>query len=93
MIGFPISDSQAEVIMIDRGINSAGEYTGKTQSMNLAKADALMLAANSPNVSEGGYSISLQDRKNMISEANAIYLQYGEKPKGKPSVNNASDKW
>jgi hypothetical protein len=91
-IGFPITDAQAELILLNRSVDKAEAYTGTTTKMQLSKADALILASSSPNIGEGGYSISQSDKSVLISEANRIYEANGESSAA-PVIRNASNIW
>lgn len=80
-LSFPLTQPQAEVIATSRGLDLQAEFTPQdatSKEFQLSKADAFRLAIVSPNVSEGGVSISYSDRKWMMSLANAIYSKYGE---------------
>lgn len=78
-VSFPLSDGQVGVIAEDRGLKLGAEYTkalGKTKEFRLAKADMIRCLVTAPNVSEGGVSISIADRKTLIGIANGIYAKY-----------------
>ena len=76
---FAISPSQVEVIGIERDIDlDEGFYPETKDSVGyqLAKADMIRIFVMTPNVSEGGVSISITDRQRLIGIANAIYGKY-----------------
>ena len=78
-VSFPVSSVQLEMIAEDRDINLDAQYTkalGKTSGFLLAKADMIRCFITAPNVSEGGVSISISDRKTIIGIANGIYAKY-----------------
>ncbi|MBR0292076.1 MAG: hypothetical protein IJQ79_08085 [Bacteroidales bacterium] len=78
-VSFPLSAGQVEVIAEDRDLKLDAEYTkkiGKTEGFQLAKADMIRCIITAPNVSEGGVSISIEDRKTLIGIANGIYSKY-----------------
>lgn len=78
---FAVKDSQLEVIAASRGLvlnDDFDSFVSSGKSFELAKADVIRLAVMTPNISEGGVSISFSDRSGMISIANAIYGKYGE---------------
>jgi len=80
-VSFPLSATQAEVIAVERELDLTAEFTkeiGRSPKFQLAKADMIRNIITSPNVSEGGVSISLADRKTLIGIANGIYGKYGE---------------
>lgn len=80
-LSFPLTQPQAEVIATSRGLDLGAEYSteiAKDKSFLLSKADAIKLAILSPNISEGGVSISYSDRKLLMSLANAIYAKFEE---------------
>ena len=78
---FPMSKEQAEVIAIERGLDAGAEFDveiGRSSAFMLSKADMIRNIVTMPNVSEGGVSISISDRKTLIGLANGIYSKYGE---------------
>ena len=80
-VSFPLAPGQVEVIAVKRGLNLDADFTSsvaKSESYELTYADALKLMVTQPNVSEGGVSISVSDKKSLISIANSIYRKYGE---------------
>jgi hypothetical protein len=77
-VKYELSDNELEKILIDRGLTAADVYAGKSQAFDLAQADAITLLVTAPNVSEGGYSLSLSDKSSLIKIATGIYTKYGE---------------
>lgn len=78
-VSFPLSTGQVEVIAEDRDLKLSDEYTkalGKTPKFQLAKADMIRCLVTAPNVTEGGVSISIADRKTLIGIANGIYARF-----------------
>ena len=92
-VNYPISVDQANVALIDRGLTSTDTYAGITQEFELAKADILMMLATSANIQEGGFSISMTDKGNMIKIASQIYTKYGVSNPLAPKLRNASNRW
>lgn len=76
-LNFPLSDNSFIVALNDRGLTETATYT-KGASFDLAYADAIMTLVTTPNVSEGGYSISITERASLLKLADAIYAKYGE---------------
>lgn len=69
------------MVAISRGAYCDDEFTASiatSMEFNLAKADLFKSLVLMPNVSEGGVSISISDRRSLIGLANAIYRKYGE---------------
>lgn len=78
-VSFPVSETQAEVIAIERGLDVGADFdrrTGSSPDFLLAKADMIRTIVTAPNVSEGGVSISITDRSTLIGLANGIYSKY-----------------
>jgi len=84
-LGYPLSDNAFILALDDRGLTSTDTYA-KGQAFDLAYADAITTLITTPNVSEGGYSISLADKKNLIKLANGIYTKYGVASSLKPTA-------
>lgn len=78
---FVVRDSQLDVIAISRGLdldNEFDQFAASSKPFELAYADVIKSAVMTPNISEGGVSISFNDKSSMISIANGIYGKYGE---------------
>ena len=78
-VSFPLSNGQVEVIAVERGLNLSDEFTktiGRSAEFQLAKADMIRCIVTALNVTEGGVSISVADRKTLIGIANGIYLKH-----------------
>ena len=89
---FAVSDSLLDVVSISRGLvldNEFDTFAATSKAFELAKADVIKNIVLTPNVSEGGVSISFNDKSAMMSIANAIYGRYGEPLFGleTPTVN------
>lgn len=80
-VSFPLAPGQVEVIAVVRGLDLDATFTrtiGLSKDYRLTYADALKQIVTCPNVSEGGVSISISDRKSLIAIANGIYREYDE---------------
>jgi hypothetical protein len=92
-VSYPVSDNTIELALTNRGIPTTGITNDDTyvvanrKAVNLAYADVLMELVSAPNVSEGGYSVSLADRNVLVNTANGVYAMYGESSKSGPKAN------
>ena len=84
-LNYPLSDNAFIKALIDRGLVETATYS-KIQSFDLAYADCITTLVTAPNVSEGGYSISLSDKATLIKLANGIYSKYGQPGIAKPTA-------
>lgn len=78
---FAISDRLLDVVAVSRLLcmeDCFDAVVSNSEAFNLAKADIIKSIVMSPNVSEGGVSISFSDKATLISIANSIYGAYGE---------------
>lgn len=78
---FAVKDGQLDVIAISRGLvldDVFDPFVASSKPFDLAKADVIKTIVMTPNISEGGVSISFSDKATMISMANTIYGAYGE---------------
>lgn len=78
-VSFPLSPRQVEVISTQRGLDVCAEFskeTGRSKDFQLAKADMIRTIVTAPNISEGGVSISISDRRALIGMANSIYSRF-----------------
>lgn len=80
LVPYPLTENQIKVTAARRGLvlNQDFDNVVGTKAFDLADADLIKLVVMHPNISEGGVSISLSDRKALIAEANRIYRQYDE---------------
>lgn len=77
-VGYPLSDNSLKLALTDRGLTDSETYsTANKKALELAYADCLMTLMSSPNVSEGGYSISLSEKATIKSIATGIYQKWG----------------
>lgn len=95
-VSFPLSETQAEMIAVKRGLDVGADFSakiGQSKPFELAQADVIRAVLLSPNVSEGGVSISYTDRKTLLGLANSIYSKYGEPlvKEGYPTVTPIED--
>lgn len=77
-IGYPIEENTYLGILIDRVVDAAAEYKGKSKAMELAKADLYVTLLTAANITEGGFQLSLTDKTNFANVASGIYDFYGE---------------
>ncbi|PKP11957.1 MAG: hypothetical protein CVU09_00215 [Bacteroidetes bacterium HGW-Bacteroidetes-4] len=91
-VGYPVRDSQLELVLINNGVNSTDEYSAsKFATLEMCTADALKLVITMPNVTEGDLSISLADKKTIKDLVISTYNKYGKaNPFGTSSVRGIS---
>ena len=78
---FSVKDMHLDVIAISRGLvldDVFDPFVATSKPFDLAYADVIKTVVMTPNISEGGVSISFSDKSDMISIANSIYGKYGE---------------
>ena len=76
-LSYPLSDNAFILALTDRGLTSTDTYTAG-ESFDLTYADTIVMLLTTPNISEGGYSISLTDKTALIKLASDIFTKYGE---------------
>ena len=87
LVGYPLSDNAYTLALLNRGLTSTDEYSiGNKQQLELSQADLIFTLVSYPNVTEGGYSVSLSDKKTLISLANGIYTRYLQTSPFKPTA-------
>lgn len=75
-LNYPLTENAFILALQDRGLASAGIYAGG-ESFDLAYADAITTLVTVPNITEGGYQISLTNKTALLSLAAGIYTKYG----------------
>jgi hypothetical protein len=89
---YPIVADTIERLLVDRGLEPAAVYSGKSQAFDLAKADLYKELIAGANISEGGYSVSMTEKTQLLNIANSIYAQYSEPLLSQPTIKGVK-KW
>jgi hypothetical protein len=86
-LAYPLSDNAFNLALTDRGLTGTDTYSiDNRQSLELAYADLCCTLISAPNVSEGGYSVSLSDKTTLSKLANGIYAKYGQSSPLRPTA-------
>lgn len=86
-VNYPLSDNAFKLALMDRGLTDSAMYEATNKKpMELAYADCLVTLISSPNISEGGYSISLSDKSALKTLASGIYQKWGMSDPSKPTA-------
>lgn len=88
-IGYPISDNRAEMTLTKRGLSKTATATQAVltgKAFELATADLMIWLITAPNVSEGGYSLSVSDKSTLKSIASGIYSKWNVSDPGRPTA-------
>lgn len=75
---YPLGTNTFLKVLADRDVTSTATYGGKSRAFDLATADLYVILASSPNVSEGGYSVSIPERAELRKMADGIYQKWGQ---------------
>lgn len=75
-LGYPLSDNAFKVALSDRGLTDTDTYVS-SEAFDLAYADSIVTLLTTPNISEGGYSVSFSDREILLKLASGVYTKYG----------------
>lgn len=89
---YPIVADTIERLLVDRGLVPADVYGGKSQAFDLAKADLYKELIAGANITEGGYSVSITEKTQLLNIANSIYAQYSEPLLSQPTIK-AVTRW
>ena len=74
-LSYPLTENAFKLALQDRGLTSAGIYTGG-EAFDLAYADTITMLVAAPDTSEGGFNISLPDKTHLLRLADGIYTTY-----------------
>jgi len=74
-LNYPLSENTFIVALEDRGVVSDAVYA-TCEAFELAYADTIITLVTTPNITEGGYSISMSEKKTLLSIADKIYTKY-----------------
>lgn len=96
LVSYPVSDLTANRILIKRGLTGYSEFSqtvATSKAFELCEADVYTYLVSGNNISEGGYSVSLTDKSNLMKLASAIYSKHGEPNPFSTTLTDASNRW
>lgn len=76
-IGYPFTPGEVELACINNGLEADGNYSAASKPFELAKAELCLVAYNKPNISEGGFSVNIAEKKSYRAMRKAIFKKYG----------------
>jgi hypothetical protein len=87
-VSYPFSNDNTYILALnDQGLTETDTYVvGNKQSLELAQANCIVTLLTTPNVSEGGFSLSQTDKATMIKVASGIFAKYGVANPLKPTA-------
>ena len=88
-IGYPISDNRAAMTLTKRGLtgsSTATEAVLNGRAFDLATADLMIWLITAPNISEGGYSLSVAEKGQIKSLASGIYSKWNVQDSTTPTA-------
>lgn len=88
-IGYPISVNRANITLIKRGLAGASEATQEvlnSREFELATADLIYWMITTPNITEGGYHLSVTDKKTLQQIASGIFSKWGVSDPSTPTA-------
>lgn len=92
-VGYPISDNRANMTLIKMGFTGASEATSavlNSKEFELATADLINWMITAPDISEGGYRLSITDKKSLRQIASGILSKWGVSDPLSPTVKFVS---
>lgn len=75
-LNYPLSENAFILALQDRGLSSSEVYAA-SESFDLAYADTITTLVTAPNITEGGFQVSIADKTTLLSLAAGIYTKYG----------------
>lgn len=95
-INFPLSEESFSTSLIEAGLDGEAIYTkDMKKDVELAAAELILVACTSGNVTEGGYSLTLNDKASLMVTRN-IYLNRWGAPDSEGEIGiiyDASNLW
>jgi hypothetical protein len=79
--------------LADSGLNGTENYTPETdkKAIDLCAAGLILFICTSPNISQGGFSISIGDKEKLLQIRSLILAKWGEHEGS--VISDASDLW
>lgn len=91
---YPVEDPQLKKVLFDRDLSPEEDYSrANKKALDLAMADLYVVMVTTPQITEGGYQLTLTDKSNLMKVASSLYVRNGEAdPFGDktPTVTGAS---
>jgi hypothetical protein len=86
-LSYPLTSNAFILALTNRGLVETDTYViGNKKPLELATADCIKTLLSTPNIAEGGYSVSLSDKATLMKMANGIYAKYGENSSLNPTA-------
>lgn len=100
LVNFDVPEEAMKALLAKRGVDFATEYADSDEktrklveadlytwiALGVSKRTAVTDSDNGWSHSEGGYSLTEEDKKRLLGMANAIYEEYGEPTVGKTKI-------
>lgn len=93
LVKYPLNDDLFSVILVSRGLSEATLFSleiSKSTAFIGARADCLKELVASPDLSQGGISISVGERSSILMIANDLYDSIGEATIGESEKSSVS---
>lgn len=93
-IGYPIPDGSLEDALTDAGLVSTANYDkSHSKTLDIAAAGLLLFVCTSPNISEGGYSISVADKAALLKVRSLYLSKWGISDDSLPKIEDGTGLW
>ncbi|MEN0095899.1 MAG: DUF6706 family protein [Pedobacter sp.] len=90
-INYPLNEGSFLVVLIEADINPQAEFSkDNSMKLDIAASDLILQVLTSPNVSEGGYSISLSDREALLKVRSLLLAKWQVDDSGASSISDAT---
>lgn len=91
-VGYPLNPNQVEFCLFNQNLVGTEDYVA-CKAFDLAVVDALMIVLITPNITEGGYSISNADKASIKERINSISSTHGMVNPTAAQVRDKSNIW
>lgn len=87
----PLPDNSFKKVLLDRGLPDSDQYDpNNLRPFELAKADAILIVVASPNISEGGYTLTVSEKKELKAIASGLYQKHSVSDPSRAVVSTIS---
>lgn len=77
-LGYPLTDNSFTLALTNHDLTASGIYLAKSESFELAYAEAIVILLTSPqSIDEGGFKLTKTESKTLLAILNGIYTTYG----------------
>lgn len=94
MVLFPLPSDRVEKSLTDFGLNGDADYSKNFEKdLDLCLSGLILTICTSGSVSEGGYSLSVNDKEALLKIRSLLLTKWGVNDNSDPLIEDATGLW